>query len=181
MSLTCSCLISYLWSMQRTFRGELPLRLRPRTCSFCSKRHLPSHILSEDLAWDVGYYTMGKSTLFICSFLHVQTINQPLSFWVWSQTYLTVVGNTFRSPPKKSVLIPWKCHWIKRYHIYCCYQARTKCKAVVLNQTDCVVTTEFLCVVFLSGPSTHSHVVTASAGWLGQSMIAACQELSTIT
>lgn len=101
MSLTCSCLISYFWSTQRTFRGELPLTRRPRTRSVCSKRRSPSRVLPEDLARGVRYYTITGSFLFLQWFLRIQTINQTLCFWsqrshlflesrIWLYTVTTV-------------------------------------------------------------------------------------------
>lgn len=41
----------------------------------CSKRHLSSHVLSEDLARDVTYYTIAGSILFLQSFLNFKNIN----------------------------------------------------------------------------------------------------------
>lgn len=87
-----------------------------------SKSHSLSHVLSEDLAQIVGYYTMGKSSLFSHSFLHVVNINQPLCYCLWSQScHLFDCCRNLR----KSEMIHWICH-----HNYSCYQAREK----VLNQ-----------------------------------------------
>ena len=128
MSLTCSCLISYLWSMQRTFRWELLLRSRPRTRSVWSKRHLPSHIPTEDLAWHVGYYTMGGERHFIHSPCSDRKSATVLPRLVSKVPLIWLCGRKrIQIPPRKISVDPLGNVIGLRYTKFIdCFQARTK-------------------------------------------------------